>query len=104
MAAYTSVGADPSLIITASSMAAPAALAYAKLFYPETKKTKTSSTNIVLHKRLVPNVVVRFLHSFIRLVNSSAWDKSDLLNHNQLSNVASNRLLMLNSKCSFFFD
>jgi len=42
MAAYISLGISGSHLITASVMSAPAALAYAKLFYPETEKTKTA--------------------------------------------------------------
>jgi len=42
MAAYISLGISGSHLITASVMSAPAALAYAKLFYPETQKSKTS--------------------------------------------------------------
>merc|ERR1711962_751263 len=43
LAAYVSFGVDPSHLLSASVMSAPAALAYAKLFYPETKKSKTTS-------------------------------------------------------------
>ena len=34
------MGIDPALLISASIMAAPAALAFSKLWYPETEKTK----------------------------------------------------------------
>ena len=34
LAAYVSFGVDPSHLLSASVMSAPAALAYAKLFYP----------------------------------------------------------------------
>jgi pyrimidine nucleoside transport protein len=51
LAAYTSLGAESSHLITSSCMAAPTALAFAKMFYPETKQTKTSSDTIVHYKR-----------------------------------------------------
>ena len=43
LAAYISFGIDASHLLSASVMSAPAALAFSKLFYPETKKSKTSS-------------------------------------------------------------
>ncbi len=42
LASYISFGIDAAQLISASVMAAPAALAYSKLFYPETEKSKTS--------------------------------------------------------------
>lgn len=45
-AAYISYGAEPSHLIIASVMAAPAALCLSKLFYPEIEKSKTSIDNI----------------------------------------------------------
>ncbi|CAG0911896.1 unnamed protein product, partial [Cyprideis torosa] len=36
LAAYIDFGVDPAHLLSASVMSAPAALAYAKLFYPET--------------------------------------------------------------------
>ncbi|XP_015110947.1 uncharacterized protein LOC107037099 isoform X2 [Diachasma alloeum] len=50
LAAYISFGAQPSHLITASVMSAPAALCYAKLFYPETEKSQTTFKNIPLQK------------------------------------------------------
>ena len=38
-------------------MSAPAALAYAKLFYPETEKSKTNADNIVIEKSKDANVL-----------------------------------------------
>jgi len=38
LAAYISFGIDAAQLISASVMAAPAALAFSKLFYPETEK------------------------------------------------------------------
>ena len=42
MGAYISFGASASHLICASIMSAPAALAMAKLSYPETKKSRTT--------------------------------------------------------------
>ncbi|XP_055606899.1 solute carrier family 28 member 3 [Uranotaenia lowii] len=50
LAAYISFGAEPAHLITASVMAAPATLCFAKLIYPETEKSKTSSDNIQMEK------------------------------------------------------
>merc|ERR1712156_63775 len=44
LAAYISFGVSASHLLSASVMSAPAALVYAKLFYPETKKSKTSQS------------------------------------------------------------
>uniref|UniRef100_A0A1B6M760 Sodium/nucleoside cotransporter n=1 Tax=Graphocephala atropunctata TaxID=36148 RepID=A0A1B6M760_9HEMI len=49
-AAYASLGVDPTHIITASIMTAPAALCYAKLVYPENTHSKTDSKNIQIYK------------------------------------------------------
>lgn len=46
LAAFINFGAEPAHLITASVMAAPAALMFSKLFYPETEKSKTKSDNI----------------------------------------------------------
>ena len=43
LAAYISFGIAASHLLSASVMSAPAALAFSKLFYPETKKSKTSA-------------------------------------------------------------
>lgn len=50
LAAYISYGAEASHLITSSVMAAPAALAFSKLFYPETEQTKTKADQMVLEK------------------------------------------------------
>ncbi|CAL7933318.1 unnamed protein product [Xylocopa violacea] len=50
MAAYIKFGANPAHLITATLMAAPAALSYTKLFYPETEKVVVLSENIKLTK------------------------------------------------------
>lgn len=46
LAAYISFGIDPAQLISASVMAAPAALAFSKLFYPETEVSKTTIADI----------------------------------------------------------
>jgi len=43
LAAYIGFGIDASHLLTASVMSAPAALGFSKLFYPETKKSKTTA-------------------------------------------------------------
>ncbi|XP_030385480.1 sodium/nucleoside cotransporter 1 [Scaptodrosophila lebanonensis] len=50
LAAYLSFGASTAHLITSSVMAAPAALAFAKLYMPETEKSQTSSDSIQLEK------------------------------------------------------
>ncbi|KAH8371249.1 hypothetical protein KR093_006730, partial [Drosophila rubida] len=50
LGAYISFGASAAYLITASVMAAPGGLAYAKLFYPETEESQTKSDNIQLEK------------------------------------------------------
>ena len=51
------LGIDAAKLIAASVMAAPAALAVSKLFYPETEKTKTSIDEIKLEKGSEANVL-----------------------------------------------
>ncbi|KAG0723855.1 Sodium/nucleoside cotransporter 2 [Chionoecetes opilio] len=46
LAAYISFGVDPVHLISASVMNAPAALAFSKLFYPETEESSTKANNI----------------------------------------------------------
>lgn len=50
LAAYISFGANPAHLITASVMAAPGALCFAKLIYPETEESKTRSDNIQMEE------------------------------------------------------
>lgn len=50
LAAYIAFGVDAAHLLSASIMSAPAALAYSKLFYPETKKSKTDVDNIPVYK------------------------------------------------------
>ena len=46
LAAYINFGVSPSHLLSASVMSAPAALAFAKLTYPETKKSKTTAESL----------------------------------------------------------
>ncbi|KAH9412608.1 hypothetical protein DERP_006570 [Dermatophagoides pteronyssinus] len=50
MAAYISFGISATHLLSASVMAAPAALALSKLFYPETEQSKTTVNDIHLEK------------------------------------------------------
>lgn len=50
LAAYLSFGASAAHLITSSVMAAPAALAFSKLYMPETEESQTTSKNIQLEK------------------------------------------------------
>ena len=50
LAAFVSFGIQAPLLLTASVMAAPAALAWSKLVYPETEKSRTKSGNIKIEK------------------------------------------------------
>ncbi|KAH9369546.1 hypothetical protein HPB48_021008 [Haemaphysalis longicornis] len=57
MAAYISFGVSPAHLMTASIMSAPAALAFAKLLYPETEESKTTIKNIQMPKSEERNVL-----------------------------------------------
>ena len=46
LAAFISMGVQANHLISASVMSAPAALAMSKLFYPETKKSKTTAKDV----------------------------------------------------------
>ncbi|CAL4101689.1 unnamed protein product, partial [Meganyctiphanes norvegica] len=46
MAAYIKMGVNPTTLISGSLMNAPSALAFSKLFYPETGKTKLTSEDV----------------------------------------------------------
>ncbi|XP_013421719.1 solute carrier family 28 member 3 [Lingula anatina] len=52
LAAYIIFGVPANHLLSASVMSAPAALAMAKLFYPETKKSKTTSKDIQVMETL----------------------------------------------------
>lgn len=53
LAAYMNFGAEASHLITSSVMAAPATLAFSKLFYPETEVSQTTSKAFTLEKTYV---------------------------------------------------
>ena len=53
LAAYISYGAEAQHLITSSVMAAPGALFFSKLFYPETEQSLTTSGNIQMTKSYV---------------------------------------------------
>jgi pyrimidine nucleoside transport protein len=57
LAAYISFGVSSAHLVSASVMSAPAALAFAKLFYPETEVSKTKSENIVIEAPKEANVL-----------------------------------------------
>lgn len=57
LAAYVGFDIDADKIIAASVMAAPAALAVSKLFYPETEKSKTTIDDIKIEKGTEANVL-----------------------------------------------
>jgi len=40
IAAYINFGVNPAILLCASVMAAPSALAFSKLFYPETERSR----------------------------------------------------------------
>ena len=50
LAAYISFGIDAANLLSASIMSAPAALAFSKLFYPESEKSKTNAGEIKMEK------------------------------------------------------
>uniref|UniRef100_A0A182QQ80 Sodium/nucleoside cotransporter n=1 Tax=Anopheles farauti TaxID=69004 RepID=A0A182QQ80_9DIPT len=57
LAAYISFGASPGHLITASVISAPAVLCVAKIIYPETEHSKTSSDNIQVEKSTDSSIV-----------------------------------------------
>lgn len=50
LGAYVSFGAESSHLITSTVMAAPGALCFSKLFWPETEESQTKADNLVLEK------------------------------------------------------
>ncbi|XP_076242003.1 concentrative nucleoside transporter 2 isoform X2 [Calliopsis andreniformis] len=57
LAAYIGFGANPANLVTATLMAAPAALCYSKLFYPETEKPMLTTEDIVLERSKDSNIL-----------------------------------------------
>lgn len=52
LSAYISFGISASHLLSASVMSAPAALAFAKLFYPESEESHTKAEDIKVPKGL----------------------------------------------------
>ena len=50
LTAYVSFGISAANLLTASVMSAPAALAFSKLFYPESEKSRTKADDVVVEK------------------------------------------------------
>ncbi|XP_076035894.1 putative transporter YutK isoform X2 [Oratosquilla oratoria] len=67
LAAYITFQIDAAHLLSASVMSAPAALAYAKLFYPETGKSRTSVKDIQVTKGTESNL----LHAAVNGVTST---------------------------------
>lgn len=63
LAAFISFGVDPTHLLAASVMSAPAALAFAKLFYPETEKSRTSVKDIQIDRWQVMWLSILTLYS-----------------------------------------
>ena len=57
LAAYINFGIDAAQLISASVMAAPGALAFSKLFYPETEESKTTIKDVKLEKGEEANIL-----------------------------------------------
>lgn len=57
LAAYVSFGVSSAHLVSASVMSAPAALAFSKLFYPETEKSKTKADNLVIEAPKEANIL-----------------------------------------------
>ena len=62
MAAYINFGVSPSHLLSASVMSAPAALAFSKLFYPETEESKTTNKNISVGQRFALRNAIKFIN------------------------------------------
>ncbi|XP_023241997.1 solute carrier family 28 member 3-like isoform X2 [Centruroides sculpturatus] len=69
MAAYISFGVNATHLLSASVMSAPAALSFAKLFYPETEETKTSIKHIKVEKGTEKNVLEAAVNGVTSAVN-----------------------------------
>lgn len=65
LAAYINFGVSASHLLTASVMAAPAALGYSKLFYPETEESKTAAGKLQMIKGLVVCDSLRYAMSLL---------------------------------------
>ena len=61
MAAYISFGISASHLLSASVMSAPAALAFAKLFYSETKQSKTMADNLAFNQSKLEYLILVYV-------------------------------------------
>lgn len=57
LAAYINFGVNPSHLLSASVMSAPAALGFSKLFYPETEVSRTRSEDIAIERGTERNAI-----------------------------------------------
>ncbi|KAG1665134.1 Solute carrier family 28 member 3 [Nymphon striatum] len=57
LAAYINFGVDPTHLLSASVMSAPAALGFSKLFYPETEQSRTLAEDIQMDKGTSKNAL-----------------------------------------------
>ncbi|XP_022236212.1 solute carrier family 28 member 3-like, partial [Limulus polyphemus] len=57
LAAYVKFNVNPSHLLSASVMSAPAALAFSKLFYPETEESRTHAKDIKIDKGTERNAI-----------------------------------------------
>lgn len=71
LAAYMNFGAEASHLITSSVMAAPATLAFSKLFYPETEVSQTTSKSFTLEKTYEPIILLLTLDLTLNSLFSS---------------------------------
>jgi nucleoside permease NupC len=74
LAAYIGFGIDPAKLISASVMAAPTALAFSKLFYPETEKSRYKTVCHDHQLTITAVVDTRSLFKYHLRVKSSNWD------------------------------
>ena len=77
LAAYISFGISASHLLSASVMSAPAALAFAKLFYPETKKSKTTAD--ILPKIESNQLYCQYSECLVSSCNNVAGEDSNVL-------------------------
>merc|ERR1711963_286471 len=68
LAAYISFGVPASHLLSASVMSAPAALAFSKLFFPETKKSRTKAENLPTQAVFLVGNIAGSLIAFLAFV------------------------------------
>ena len=69
-------GAEPSNLITATLMAAPAALAFSKLFYPETEKSLTTFKDLPPYKSWVKTSNIIKISIILFIIKSNCITES----------------------------